>query len=63
MNAAQGAVAPIYTEAQLHAEACIRCGRAGDDLLPAGHVRTEVRPGQDLVWAVVACPEHQLVAS
>ena len=46
-------------DAQLHADACIHCGRGDGELLGAGHVRTEVRPGQHLVWAVVACPDHQ----
>jgi len=50
---------PPYSDAQLHALACIVCGRHDSELLSAGHVRTEVRPGQDLVWAVTACPEHQ----
>ncbi len=44
---------------QLHALSCIRCGRVDCELLPAGHVRTEVRPGEHLVWPVVTCPEHQ----
>jgi len=48
-----------YTDAQLHAHACVLCGRDDSELLPAGHVRTEVRPGQTLVWAVAACPDHQ----
>ena len=48
-----------YTHAQIHGLACIHCGRADGGLLPAGHVRTEVRPGQELVWAVAACPEHK----
>ncbi len=49
----------VYSDAQLHALACIVCGRGDRELLAAGHVRTEVRPGQHLVWAVVACPDHQ----
>lgn len=48
----------VYTDAQLHALACIRCGRTDGELLPAGHVRTECRPGQHLVWPVVACSAH-----
>lgn len=52
-----------FSDAQLHSLACIVCGRDNGELLPAGHVRTEVRPGQDLVWAVVGCPEHQSVPS
>lgn len=50
---------PLYTDDQLHSRACIRCGRDDGELLAAGHVRTETRPGQHLVWPVAACPEHQ----
>lgn len=46
---------PSYTDAQLHALACIVCGRADGELLPDGHVHTEGLGG----WAVAACPEHQ----
>ncbi|QMU76003.1 hypothetical protein GXW83_09900 [Streptacidiphilus sp. PB12-B1b] len=53
----------LFTDAQLHARACIVCGRPSGELLRAGHVRTEVRPGEHLVWAVVACPEHRGAAS
>jgi hypothetical protein len=49
---------PPYTQAQLNARACVRCGSEEGTLLPDGHVRTEVRPGQSLVWAVVACASH-----
>jgi hypothetical protein len=45
-----------YTPAQLHSRACIVCGRSDGELLPAGHVQVENRPGQFLPWAVVACP-------
>jgi hypothetical protein len=55
----QTEAAPPYTDAQLHARACVRCGRSDGELLPARHVRTEDRPGTPLVWAVVACPNHQ----
>jgi hypothetical protein len=60
---AELSVAPVvtaqtYSDNQLHARACIRCGRSDGELFAAGHVRTEVRPGQRLVWAVVACGEH-----
>ena len=48
-----------YTDAQLHALACIACGRTGVDLIPAGYVRTEDRPGTPLMWAVAVCPDHQ----
>lgn len=51
--------APAYTDDQLHGRACIVCSRTDGELLPSGHVRTEVRPGENLVWAVAACPEHQ----
>ncbi len=47
------------TDAQLHSLACITCGREDGELLPDGHVSTEVRPGEKLVWAVASCPEHQ----
>jgi hypothetical protein len=50
---------PPYTHAQLHALACIVCDRNDGELLPAGHVQTEARPGEPLTWAVAACPEHQ----
>ncbi len=50
---------PAYTDDQLHGRACIVCGLTDGDLLPFGHVPSEVRPGQSLVWAVVACPEHR----
>lgn len=49
-----------YSEDQLHAKACIVCARVDGDLLPAGHVRIETWPGEHLVWAVVACPEHMV---
>ena len=48
-----------YTDAQLHALACITCGRTDSELQPSGHVRTESCPGQYLVWAVATCPEHR----
>ncbi len=48
-----------FTDAQLHSRACIVCGRESVDLIPNGHVAVEVRPGENLVWAVVACLEHQ----
>jgi hypothetical protein len=48
----------VYSDAQLHALACIVCGRGDRELLGAGHVRTETWPGEYLVWAVVACPDH-----
>ncbi len=47
------------SDAQLHGNACIVCSRTDGELLPNGHVAVEVRPGENLVWAVVACPEHQ----
>lgn len=50
------------SDAQLHARACIVCGRDDVDLNPAGHVQMENRPGQLLPWAVVACPEHRSAA-
>jgi hypothetical protein len=49
--------APTYTHAQLHARACIGCGRADGTLLPAGYIKVENRPGQLLPWAVVAHPD------
>ena len=52
-------VAGPYTDAQLHAKACIYCGRGDGELLPAGHIRVENRPGQMLPWPVAACPGHQ----
>ncbi len=52
-------VGPQYSEAQLHARACIVCDRVDGALFANGHVAVEVRPGENLVWAVVACPEHQ----
>ena len=66
-NQLQGTVCEIqqmkrYTQAQLHCRACIVCGGHDGGLVPAGHVRTEVRPGQGLVWAVVACGWHREVA-
>jgi hypothetical protein len=54
--------APQYTRAQLHAAACIVCGRDDCELVPDGHVQMEVRPEQPLTWAVVACPEHRSAA-
>lgn len=48
--------APPYSDDQLHGLACIRCSRSNGELVPAGHVRVENRPGQQLPWAVVACP-------
>jgi hypothetical protein len=44
------------TSEQLHARACVRCGREDGYLAPAGHVHTPTSPGQaPLGWAVVAC--------
>ena len=51
------------TAAQPHAKACITCGSTGSELLPAGHISIENRPGQSLVWPVVSCPEHQTRAA
>ncbi len=48
-----------FTDAQLHSRACIVCRSESGDLVPNGHVAVEVRPGENLVWAVVACPKHQ----
>lgn len=47
-----------YTDAQLHAHACIVCGTEDGPLQRNGHVKVESRPGQSLAWAVVACPAH-----
>lgn len=45
-----------YTRAQLHARACIRCGREDGELRPNGHVDIPVRPGETpLRYPVVAC--------
>ena len=52
-----------YTDAQLHAQACIVCGETDAELLPAGHVRTEGRPGTHLVWAITACADCRTDAS
>lgn len=54
----QTGVAPVYAEAQLHARACITCGREKGGLQSAGYRAVENRPGQFLSWPVVACPEH-----
>jgi hypothetical protein len=54
---------PAPTYDQLHARACITCGRTTGPLLPAGYREVENRPGQLLPWPVVACPEHQSAAS
>ena len=62
-SVAPAATIQTHSADQLHARACFHCGREDGELSPAGYVRIENRPGQDLVWAVVACPEHQLVAS
>ena len=55
MSDSQQAASP-YTDAQLHALACIRCGRENGELLAAGHVKTPSWPGEHLTWAVAACP-------
>lgn len=39
---------------QLHGRACIRCGRRDGELVDAGYLQVENRPGQLLPWAVVA---------
>ncbi len=51
--------APVYTEAQLHALACIACGKDDRELTPAGYVHVENHPGQLLPWPVAVCPDHQ----
>ena len=58
---AQSAADPARSpsNAQLHGTACVVCGRTDGELLPRGHVAVEVRPGESLAGAVVACPEHQ----
>ncbi|MDH6710498.1 hypothetical protein P3T27_007248 [Kitasatospora sp. MAA19] len=49
---------PEPSRAQLQAKACIRCGREGGELVPAGHVYTSTSEGQaPLGWAVVAHPK------
>jgi hypothetical protein len=48
-----------FTDAQLHALACIVCAKDDGGLLPNGHVQTQARPGEPLTWAVAACPEHR----
>lgn len=50
--------APAYSDDQLHARACIICDRTDGELLSAGYLPIENRPGQHLPWAVVACPDH-----
>ncbi|WP_380537407.1 hypothetical protein [Streptacidiphilus cavernicola] len=63
-NQESGSAATVaYTRAQLDARACIQCGSADGELVPAGHVQYEIRPGEPLGWAVVAHPEHLPVAS
>ncbi|MEY9837112.1 hypothetical protein [Streptacidiphilus sp. EB103A] len=56
MSQTQQAV--TYTDAQLHARACVRCGTEDGPLERNGYVETETRPGVRLPWAVVACPDH-----
>ncbi|GAA2825526.1 hypothetical protein ACFQ0M_17365 [Kitasatospora aburaviensis] len=44
------------TRAQLHEQACIHCGRADAELVPAGHHPMQTQHGHaPLGWAVVAC--------
>lgn len=52
-----------YTRAQLDARACIQCGSDEGELIPAGHVQHEIRPGQPLGYAVVAHLHHLRAAS
>jgi hypothetical protein len=51
-------MASPYTDAQLHARACITCGRT-DELRSSGHVQTPNGPSEHLVWAVAACLDCQ----
>lgn len=45
------------TRTQLQAEACIRCGLEGGELIPAGHAYTPTdKDHASLGWAVVAHP-------
>ena len=56
-------VKQAYTRAQLDARACIQCGSEEGELVPAGHVQHEIRPGQPLGYAVVAHLHHLWAAS
>jgi hypothetical protein len=53
------AAPPQYTDAQLHALACIVCGTNDVDLFPADYEYTEDSEGGLLGWPVVACLEHK----
>lgn len=53
------ATVPPYTPAQLHAEACVACGRDDCKLMPAGYLLLENHPGQLLPWAVAVCPDDR----
>jgi len=46
------------TSEQLHGLACVHCNDVKGPFTGTGHVRTQTRPGEYLVWAVVACPDH-----
>lgn len=48
-----------YSDDQLHGRACIECGGEDGELVRAGYVETESRPGVRLPWAVVAHPDHR----
>jgi hypothetical protein len=54
----QTGAAPPYSDAQLHALACIACGRDDVELIPAGYLLVENHPGQLLPWPVAVCPDH-----
>jgi len=54
----RGARTLSVTSEQLHGLACAHCNDVKGPLAPAGHMRTENRPDEYLVWAVVACPDH-----
>lgn len=48
----------VVSQAQLHGEACIRCGNARGLLIPAGFFYTAGADGGQHGWAVVACTQH-----
>ena len=53
----EGTPATPYSHDQLHARACIACGRTDCVLTAAGYVLVENRPGQHLTWPVAVCPD------
>ncbi|MFC1411050.1 hypothetical protein ACEZCY_19150 [Streptacidiphilus sp. N1-12] len=50
--------ANTYSREQLHEKACIICGDAAGELVPAGHVKVDIGDGTHLTWPVAAHPGH-----